>query len=186
MFKQCISIGCTVRTHFYYVPVLVYVHIPTVFQHLPAHTSTIFKQFLGVFQHFPCAHPCCTPALLACIPTMFKHFLWTLLLCHSTFLCAHPYCTPALSACIPTMFKHFLACISIFTCARSCRIPALPHAENYPKVVHYSCVSCISITVPLHFHYSSITFPLHFLHFFSSISFPLHFFSSTSCFQLPS
>jgi len=172
MFKQCISIGCTVRTHFYYVPVLVYVHIPTVFQHLPAHTSTIFKQFLGVFQHFPCAHPCCTPALLACTPTMFKHFLWTLLLCHSTFLCAHPYCTPALSACIPTMFKHFLACISIFTCARSCRIPALPHAENYPKVV-----SCL--VFPLQFHYISIIVPSYF-HCISCISFPAFLFHCIS------
>ena len=135
---------------------------------LHACTSTMFKQFLGVFQHFPCAHPCCTPALLACIPTMFKHFLWTLLLCHSTFLCAHPYCTPALSACIPTMFKHFLACISIFTCARSCCIPALPHAENYPKVV-----SCLAF--PLQVHYISIIVPSHF-HCISCISFPAFLF----------
>ena len=131
--------------------------------------ALFFVRIPTVFQH-------CMRAPLLCSSTFLHAFLLFL----STFLCAHPYCTPALSACIPTMFKHFLACISIFTCARSCRIPALPHAENYPKV------SCISITVPLHFHYSSITFPLHFLHFFSSISFPLHFFSSTSCFQLPS
>ena len=131
-------------------------------------------------QHFPL----CASLLYSSIACVHSYYVQALpvdiSIMPSIFLRAHPYCTPALSACIPTMFKHFLACISIFTCARSCCIPALPHAENYPKV------SCISITVPLHFHYSSITFPLHFLHFFSSISFPLHFFSSTSCFQLPS
>ena len=182
MFKQCISIGCTVRTHFY-------VHIPTVFQHLPAHTSTMFKQFLGAIllipSTFPCAHPCCTPALLACIPTMFKHFLWTFLLCPAFF-----------SVRIPTVLQHclraFLLCSSISyfpLCA------FMPYSGTDPRGklsksstlwVHCSCLSCISITVPLHFYYISITFPLNFLHFFSSISFPLHFFSSTSCFQLPS
>ena len=123
-------------------------------------------------QHFPL----CASLLYSSIACVHSYYVQALpvdiSIMPSIFLRAHPYCTPALFACIPTMFKHFLACISIFTCARSCRIPALPHAENYPKV------SCISITVPLHFHYSSITFPLHFLHFFSSISFPLHFFQA--------
>ena len=84
MFKQCISIGCTVRTHFYYVPVLFYVHIPTVFQHLHA-----------------------------CISTMFKHFLCAFLLFPSTFFRAHPYCIPALPARISTMIQHFSVCITL-------------------------------------------------------------------------
>ena len=130
MFKQCISIGCTVRTHFYYVPVLVYVHIPTVFQHLPAHTSTMFKQFLGA-----------------------------ILLIPSTFPCAHPCCTPA-----------------------------LPHAEKYPRLAHYACISmCISIAFLLFSAYYPLLFlslhpALFYLYFLLSIAFLFH--SITFCLMM--
>ena len=43
---------------------------------------------------------------------MFKPFLCAFLLIPSTFLCAHFY-----------------------------RIPALPHAEKYPRLAHYACIS---------------------------------------------
>ena len=169
MFKQCISIGCTVRTHFYYVPVLVYVHIPTVFQHLPAHTSTMFKQFLGVFQHFPCAHPCCTPALLACIPTMFKHFLWTFLLCPAFF-----------SVRIPTVLQHclraFLLCSSIFLHAFLFSL-----VRVHAVFRHYLTRKTIQkyLVFPLQFHYISIIVPSHF-HCISCISFPAFLFHCIS------
>ena len=119
-------------------------------------------------QHFPL----CASLLYSSIACVHSYYVQALpvdiSIMPSIFLRAHPYCTPALSACIPTMFKHFLACICIFPCARSCSIPALPHAENYPKVVHYGCIFHVCFAFPLHFHYISITFPLH----FHCISFP--------------
>ena len=83
----------------------------------------------------------------------------------STLLCANPYCIPALRACIPTMFKHFLACISIISklCvrARSCCIPAPPHAEPCWNQVGIMRIMraflCISI---VYFYCISIVFCL--------------------------
>ena len=159
-----------------------------------------------------CAHPYCIPALACahlyyiqaisgCIPA----FPLCASLLYSSIACVHSYYVQALPVGITIMPQHFSLCASLLyssiVCVHSYYVQAFSCMHFYfhlcafmpysgttsrGKLSKSSVLSCISITVPLHFHYSSITFPLHFLHFFSSISFPLHFFSSTSCFQLPS
>ena len=138
MFKQCISIGCTVRTHFYYVPVLFYVRIPTVFQHLPAYISTMFKHFLCAFLLFPStfcrAHSYCIPALGACISTPIQHFMRAFLL--------HFYC-------ISIAIQHFSMCaFQHFSIAFLLQSSTFLHREAHHSImqclvkfcVHFFCV----------------------------------------------
>ena len=79
-------------------------------------------------------------------------------------ICAHPYCIPALLACISTTFEHSLHAsqyieLSILGCQKESRnactqcwnqagicahpycVPAPPHAEKYPRLPHYACIS---------------------------------------------
>ena len=100
----CISIGCTVRLQVYYVPVLFYVHIPTVFQHLTACIPTMFKNFPYAFV--------LVPALFSVrIPTVLQHCMRALLLYSSSF-CVHFYALSALfSVRTSTVFQH---CVRAF------------------------------------------------------------------------
>ena len=163
-----------------------------------------------------CAHPYCIPApacahlyyvqaISGCNSINSQHFPLCASLLYSSIACVHSYYVQALPVDITIMPQHFSLCASLLyssiVCVHSYYVQAFSCMHFYfhlcafmpysgttsrGKLSKSSVLSCISITVPLYFHYSSITFPLHFLHFFSSISFPLHFFSSTSCFQLPS
>ena len=114
MFKQCISIGCTVRTHFYYVPVLFYVHIPTVFQHLHACISTMFKHFLCAFllfpstflrAHFYCVQHCRRAFLLRC-STLCMHFCCV---CMCLYVCV----------CM-RLYVLYCMCLYVFVCVCMC------------------------------------------------------------------
>ena len=159
-----------------------------------------------------CAHLYYVQAISGCNSINSQHFPLCASLLYSSIACVHSYYVQALPVDITIMPQHFSLCASLLyssiVCVHSYYVQAfscmhfyfplcafMPYSGTDPRGklsksstlwVHCSCLSCISITVPLHFYHISITFPLHFLHFFSSISFPLHFFSSTSCFQLPS
>ena len=116
------------------------------------------------------------------ISTVFRHCLTRKSTQDSAFL-LRVYCSPCASllyssiVCVHSYYVQAFSCMHFYfpLCA------FMPYSGTDPRGklsksstlwVHFSCVSCISITFPLHFYYISITFPL-------------HFFSSTSCISFP-
>ena len=145
----CISIGCTVRLQVYCVPVLFYVHIPTVFQHLTACISTMFKNFPYAFV--------LVPALFSVrIPTVLQHCMRALLL-YSSSLCVHFYAFSALfSVRIPTVLQHCMRALLLYSssfCVHFYALSALFSVRT--STVFQHCVRAfllICSTLCMHFH----------------------------------
>ena len=164
--------------------------------------STFWGCFRLLLGWTVCMHFYSIVVLFACISVLHAIRLITSFLYSSTacvliysvlaLFCVHSSYDPALPLCASLLYSSIVCVHSYYVQAFSCMhfyfplCAFMPYSGTVPRGklsksstlwVHCSCLSCISITVPLHFYYISITFPLHFL----CITFPLHFFSSTSC-----
>ena len=112
-----------------------------------ANTSIVFSIFRIHFYCVPAFSACISIApggFLDCSELQFLYLDCSELLGNFIWV-VQKSCIPALLACISTcifiMFQHFLR-------ARSCCIPALPHAEKVPSGAHYACIFIAFLLFP--------------------------------------